>query len=159
MDILPGISFLWPDQSSLLASVPSQTSNPKTSILLRGRCLFLHDKTVFPSLSFCIFQLIPVGMCETAERGGVIVDQSIDYPSCRGQTFSHNSVVLMTVCRGGWERQKWQLPFRVMNSYFHTLSIRDHSKCILAAFNNDISQNTLEENLIYCVFILPRAIH
>lgn len=51
-----------------------------------------------------IYQLIPVGMCETADWGGVILGQSIDCPSCRGQTFSHNSIVLVTGSSGGAEK-------------------------------------------------------
>lgn len=54
--IFPGISFLWPDQSNLLASVPTQTSIPKTSIIFCGRCcLLLHlDRYSSPLYFFCV---------------------------------------------------------------------------------------------------------
>lgn len=92
--IFPGIAFYWPDQSNLLASAPTQTSIPKTSILFCGRCcLLLDDLDTFADPPFLFFpvinQLISVGMCGTADRGGMILGQSIDNSSCRGQTFSH----------------------------------------------------------------------
>lgn len=109
--------FLWPDQSNLLASVPTQMWVPETSISYCERwCLIPDALDRFANHLFfsVVNQLISAEMCKTAEWGAAILGQSIDEPSSRGKTFLHNSAVLMTghfagACGDGkkrWRKKK-----------------------------------------------------
>lgn len=110
--IFPGITFHWTNQSNLLPSVPTQTSISKTSIFCCGRCcLLLDDFDRLADPLFFSFNDKSAHQCEAADWGGVILGQSIDNPSCRGQ-----SAILMTkkILLGiMWrDRKTWNSEFR-----------------------------------------------
>ena len=97
-------------------------------------------------------ELIPLGMCETADWGGVILGQSIDKTSCRGQRFSHlYSHYDGKTCREPWwqyktQRKPAQITTKTRLHLTKTANLFPHEFPICY---NLLSQVITEETIVY----------